>query len=67
VKTTPDIEISDLRASLNSNVIGSDDPGYDDVRRVFFTGFDRSARGDRARRRYIRRRPRRDPGTGDGG
>ncbi len=41
MKTTLDIQISDLRASLNGNVIGSDDPGYDEARRVFFTGFDR--------------------------
>jgi FAD/FMN-containing dehydrogenase len=41
VKTTPDIQISDLRASLNGKVIGSDDPAYDDARRVFFSGFDR--------------------------
>ena len=41
MKTTPDISIADLRASLNGNVIGADDPGYDDARRVVFTGFDR--------------------------
>jgi FAD binding domain len=41
VKTTLDIQIATLRTSLNGKVIGSDDPGYDDVRRVFFTGFDR--------------------------
>ena len=41
MKTTPDIQISNLRAALNGKVIGSDDPGYDDARRVFFTGFDR--------------------------
>ena len=41
MKTTPDIPISDLRASLNGNVIAPTDPGYDDARRVFFTGFDR--------------------------
>jgi FAD/FMN-containing dehydrogenase len=34
-------EISNLRASLKGKVIGSDDPRYDDARRVFFTGFDR--------------------------
>jgi FAD/FMN-containing dehydrogenase len=39
--TTPDIPISNLRANLNGNVIAPDDPGYDDARRVFFTGFDR--------------------------
>ena len=33
--------ISTLRAALNGKVIGADDPRYDDVRRVFFTGFDR--------------------------
>ena len=38
---TPDIQISDLRANLNGTVIAPDDPGYDDARRVFFTGFDR--------------------------
>ena len=41
MNTTPDIPISDLRANLNGNVIAPDDPGYDDARRVFFTGFDR--------------------------
>jgi FAD/FMN-containing dehydrogenase len=41
VKTTSDRQISDLRADLSGTVIGSDDPGYDDARRVFFTGFDR--------------------------
>jgi FAD/FMN-containing dehydrogenase len=39
--TTPEFPISDLRASLNGKVIGADDAGYDDARRVFFTGFDR--------------------------
>jgi FAD/FMN-containing dehydrogenase len=34
-------QISTLRASLNGKVIAADDPRYDDVRRVFFTGFDR--------------------------
>jgi FAD/FMN-containing dehydrogenase len=38
---TPDIPISNLRANLHGNVIAPDDPGYDDARRVFFTGFDR--------------------------
>jgi FAD/FMN-containing dehydrogenase len=33
--------ISDLRASLNGKVIAPDDPGYDDARGVFFSGFDR--------------------------
>ena len=41
MKSTPDIQISTLRASLKGKVIGADDPRYDDVRRVFFTGFDR--------------------------
>jgi len=36
-----DIQISKLRASLKGTVIGPEDPEYDDVRRVFFTGFDR--------------------------
>ncbi len=39
--TTPDIQISDLRAGLKGDVIASDDAGYDAARRVFFTGFDR--------------------------
>lgn len=38
---TSDIPIANLRANLNGNVIAPDDPGYDDARRVFFTGFDR--------------------------
>ena len=33
-------QISTLRASLNGKVIAADDPRYDDIRRVFFTGFD---------------------------
>src|SRR2546425_4268753 len=37
----PDISITDLRAELNGSVIAPDDPGYDDARGVFFTGFDR--------------------------
>jgi hypothetical protein len=37
----PDLPISDLRPSLNGNLITPDDPGYDEARRVFFTGFDR--------------------------
>jgi FAD/FMN-containing dehydrogenase len=41
VKTTPDLPIADLRADLNGGVIAPDDPGYDDARSVFFTGFDR--------------------------
>ena len=36
-----DIPISDFRAELNGNVIAPEDPGYDDARGVFFTGFDR--------------------------
>src|SRR3954451_18701505 len=39
--TTSDIPLSDLRAELNGNVIAPEDPGYDDARGVFFTGFDR--------------------------
>src|SRR3954452_5609281 len=38
--TTSDIPLSDLRAELNGNVIAPEDPGYDDARGVFFTGFD---------------------------
>jgi FAD/FMN-containing dehydrogenase len=41
MEITPDIPIASLRANLNGNVIAPDDPGYDDARRVFFTGFDR--------------------------
>jgi len=41
MKTQTDIDISNLRANLNGQVIGSDDAGYDEARRVFFTGFDR--------------------------
>jgi FAD/FMN-containing dehydrogenase len=41
VTTATDISISGLRAGLKGTVIASDDPGYDDARRVFFTGFDR--------------------------
>src|SRR5919204_4034022 len=36
-----DIPIADLRGDLNGKVVGPDDPGYDDARHVFFTGFDR--------------------------
>jgi FAD/FMN-containing dehydrogenase len=39
--TETDIAISKLRANLKGQVIGSDDAGYDDMRRVFFTGVDR--------------------------
>ena len=41
MKTKTHINVSHLRASLNGTVIDSDDPRYDAVRRVFFTGFDR--------------------------
>jgi FAD/FMN-containing dehydrogenase len=41
VQTTPDIQLARLRATLDGKVIGPADPGYDDVRRGFFTGFDR--------------------------
>jgi FAD/FMN-containing dehydrogenase len=41
MKTETDIQISNLRTSLKGKVIVPDDPQYDDVRRVFFTGFDR--------------------------
>ncbi len=41
MKTEIDIQISDLRARLKGQVIGPDDLGYADGRRVFFTGFDR--------------------------
>src|SRR3954451_13457928 len=37
----PDISAPDLRADLKGSVIAPDDPGYDEARRVFFTGFDR--------------------------
>jgi FAD/FMN-containing dehydrogenase len=38
---TTDIPISDLRATLNGTIITEDDPGYEEARGVFFTGFDR--------------------------
>lgn len=41
MKTTAENSISDLRAELNGKVITPDHLGYDDARRVFFTGFDR--------------------------
>jgi FAD/FMN-containing dehydrogenase len=41
VTTAPDTPISRLRADLNGRVIAPGDPGYDDARGVFFTGFDR--------------------------
>jgi FAD/FMN-containing dehydrogenase len=40
LKTKLDIQISNLRASMNGRVIGSDDLRYDGARRVVFTGFD---------------------------
>ena len=39
--TTADIPVPDLRAVLNGKVIAPGNPGYDDARGVFFTGFDR--------------------------
>jgi FAD binding domain/Berberine and berberine like len=39
--TAANIPISSLRAELDGRVIAPDDPGYDDARGVFFTGFDR--------------------------
>ncbi len=41
MQDTLNTHISNLRATLNGKVIGADDPRYDDVRRVFLTGFDR--------------------------
>jgi FAD/FMN-containing dehydrogenase len=41
VKSAPDVPIASLRADLDRKVIAPDDPGYDDARGVFFTGFDR--------------------------
>jgi FAD/FMN-containing dehydrogenase len=40
VKTTAEIPTSDLQADLSGELILPDDPGYDDARAVFFTGFD---------------------------
>ena len=40
MNTTTETQISHLRAGLNGNVIGAEDPRYDDARRVVFTGFD---------------------------
>ena len=40
-RLTTDVPISDLRPTLNGKVISPGDPGYDDARGVFFTGFDR--------------------------
>jgi FAD/FMN-containing dehydrogenase len=41
MRQTLTTQISTLRAHLNGKVIGSEDPRYDDVRRVFLTGLDR--------------------------
>ena len=41
MKTAPNISISSLRADLDGRMFAPDDPGYDDARGVFFTGFDR--------------------------
>ena len=41
MKTTAEIPTSDLRADLRGELILPDDAGYDAVRGVFFTGFDR--------------------------
>ena len=41
VKPALDLPISSLRAGLDGTVIAPDDPGYDEARGVFFTGFDR--------------------------
>ena len=41
MKTRADIQISRLRAGLNGKVTGPDDPGYEELRRVVFRGFDR--------------------------
>jgi FAD/FMN-containing dehydrogenase len=41
LKIGTDIQLPDLRARLNGNVIGPGDADYDNARRVFFTGFDR--------------------------
>jgi FAD/FMN-containing dehydrogenase len=41
MKTDTDVQSSILRARLKGEVIRSDDPRYDDERRVFFIGFDR--------------------------
>ena len=37
--TALDVPISALRAELHGDVIDPNDPGYDDARGVFFTGF----------------------------
>jgi FAD/FMN-containing dehydrogenase len=41
MQQTLNTQIRNLRAHLNGKVIGSEDPRYDDVRRVFLTGLDR--------------------------
>ena len=41
MQTTHHVPISDVRAALNGRVIAPGHPEYDDVRGVFFTGFDR--------------------------
>jgi FAD/FMN-containing dehydrogenase len=41
VRTAPTIPIPSLRADLDGRVIAPENPGYDDARRVFYTGFDR--------------------------
>ncbi len=41
MQTTHHVPISDVRAALNGRVIAPGHPEYDDIRGVFFTGFDR--------------------------
>ena len=41
MKTSAENPTVDLRADLSGELILPDDPGYDDARGVFFTGFDR--------------------------
>src|SRR2546421_11562276 len=36
-----DFSVAELRAELEGEVIGPDDPAYDEARQVFFKGFDR--------------------------
>jgi FAD/FMN-containing dehydrogenase len=36
-----DVSIPDLRGKLKGEVVGPDDPGYDEARQVFFKGYDR--------------------------
>ncbi|HKH40265.1 MAG TPA: FAD-binding oxidoreductase [Solirubrobacterales bacterium] len=38
---TQDISIADLRGEVRGEVIGPEDPSYDEARQVFFKGFDR--------------------------